>query len=109
MSALAISPNRRYLAVAERAGLATVAVWDLRQEPGQTRRTLLSAGDLPAQEFVCVAFSPDSKHLAGQSGAPEWTLVLWFWEKHKILARVRTSTCDNPVRQVSPRLALETP
>uniref|UniRef100_H3CPL1 Cilia and flagella associated protein 57 n=1 Tax=Tetraodon nigroviridis TaxID=99883 RepID=H3CPL1_TETNG len=101
MCALAISANRRYLAVAERAEKATVAVLDLHHQPGKTKRRVLSAGDLPAQEFICLAFSPDSKYLIGQTGAPEWTLIFWFWEKHKILATVKTGTSNNPVKQVS--------
>lgn len=101
MCALAISVNRRYLAVSERAEMATIAVLDLHHEPAKRKRKVLSAGDVAAQEFVCVAFSPDSKHLIGQTGAPEWTLIFWLWEKHKILATVKTSTSNNPVKQVS--------
>lgn len=100
MSALAISGNRRYLAVSERAEKATITVLDLHHEPGKRKRKVLTAGDTPVEEFVCMAFSPDSKHLIGQTGAPEWTLFFWFWEKHKILATIKTSTCNNPVKQV---------
>lgn len=101
MCALAISANRRYLAVSERAEKATIAVLDLHHEPGKKKRKVLTAGDVPVEEFTCMAFSPDSKYLIGQTGAPEWTLIFWFWEKHKILATVKTSTADNPVKQVS--------
>lgn len=101
MFALAISANGRYLAVSERAEKATIAVVDLHHEPGKKKRKVLTAGDIPVQEFICMAFSPDSKYLIGQTGAPEWTLIFWFWEKHKILATVRTSTSNNPVKQVS--------
>lgn len=101
MSALAISANRRYLAVSERAERATITVMDLHHEPGNKKRKVLTAGDVPVQEFICMAFSPDSKYLIGQSGAPDWTLIFWFWEKHKILATIKTSTSSNPVKQVS--------
>lgn len=101
MSALAISANRRYLAVSERAERATVTVLDLHHEPGKRKRKVLTAGDIPVEEFICMAFSPDSKYLVGQTGAPEWTLVFWFWEKHKILATIKTSSSNNPVKQVS--------
>lgn len=101
MCALAISANRRYLAVSERAEKATVTVLDLHHEPDKRKRKVLTAGDLPVQEFLCVAFSPDSKYLIGQTGAPEWTLIFWFWEKHKILATIKTSSSNNPVTQVS--------
>lgn len=100
MCALAISANRRYLAVAERGEKSTITVLDLHHEQGRKRK-VLTAGDLPAQEFVCMAFSPDSKYLIGQTGAPEWTLIFWLWEKHKVLATVKTSTSNNPVNQVT--------
>lgn len=99
MCALAISASRRYLAVAERGEKATITVLDLHHEQGRKRK-VLTAGDLPAREFVCVAFSPDSKYLIGQTGAPEWTLIFWLWEKHKVLATVKTSTSNNPVNLV---------
>ena len=101
MCALAISANLRYLAVSERAEKATITVLDLHHEPASKKRKVLTAGDIPVQEFICMAFSPDSRYLIGQTGAPEWTLILWFWEKHKILATVKTSSSTNPVKQVS--------
>lgn len=100
MCALALSPNRRYLALSERGEKSTITVLDLHHEQGRKRK-VLTAGDLPAQEFVCMAFSPDSKYLIGQTGPPEWTLIFWLWEKHKVLATVKTSSSVNPVNQVS--------
>lgn len=100
MCALALSANRRYLAVSERGERAAITVLDLHHEQGRKRK-VLTAGDLPAQEFVCMAFSPDSKYLIGQTGPPEWTLIFWLWEKHKVLATVKTSSSSNPVNQVS--------
>ncbi|XP_068171387.1 cilia- and flagella-associated protein 57 [Antennarius striatus] len=100
MHALAISANRRYLAVSECGEKATVTVFDLQHEQGRKRK-VLTAGDAPIQEFICMAFSPDSKYLIGQTGAPEWMLIFWLWEKHKVLATVKTSNSNNPVNQVS--------
>lgn len=101
MCALALSADRRYLAVSERGERSTITVLDLHHEQGR-KRQVLTAGDVPAQEFVCMAFSPDSKYLIGQTGPPEWTLIFWLWEKHKVLAAVKTSSSSNPVNQVSP-------
>ncbi len=48
-----------------------------------------------------MAFSPDSKYLAAQGGGPEWNLVLWSWEKSKMLATVKTSNVAGaPILQV---------
>lgn len=100
MRALAISANRRYLAVSERGERATVTVFDLQHEQGRKRKVLTAAADVLDQEFVCVAFSPDSKYLIAQTGGPEGMLVFWLWEKQKVLALVKTSTSNNPVTQV---------
>uniref|UniRef100_A0A3B1KA86 Cilia and flagella associated protein 57 n=1 Tax=Astyanax mexicanus TaxID=7994 RepID=A0A3B1KA86_ASTMX len=91
MQAMAISANRRYLAVAEHKEKATITIYDLQHEQSR-RRKVLTGGELPVREFVCMAFSPDSKYLIGQAGGPEWTLFYWVWEKHKIMATVKTTS-----------------
>ncbi|KAI3369623.1 hypothetical protein L3Q82_025335 [Scortum barcoo] len=98
--ALAISANRRYLAVSESGEKATITVFDLQHEQGRKRK-VLTAGDMLVQEFVSMAFSPDSKYLIGQTGSPEWTLIFWLWEKQKVLATAKTSNSNSPVTQVS--------
>ncbi|XP_056146428.1 cilia- and flagella-associated protein 57-like [Lampris incognitus] len=100
MQALAISANRRYLAVSESGEKATITVYDLQHEQGRKRK-ILNGGDISMQEFVCMAFSPDSKYLIGQAGGPEWMLILWLWEKQKVMATVVTSGSTNSVTQVS--------
>ena len=42
------------------------------------------AAEVASREFVCLAFSPDSKGLLTHGGAPDWTLVYWLWEKAKV-------------------------
>ncbi len=55
------------------------------------------------QEIASIAFSSDSKLLAAQGGAPEWNLVVWSWEKSKLLASIKTSNATgSPVNQVCP-------
>uniref|UniRef100_A0A3B3URW1 Cilia and flagella associated protein 57 n=1 Tax=Poecilia latipinna TaxID=48699 RepID=A0A3B3URW1_9TELE len=100
LRALALSPNQRYLAVSEKAEEASITVFDLHQEHGMKKK-VLTAGDFLVQEFLCMAFSPDSKYLIGQSGAPEWLLIFWSWEKNKVLATVKTTNSNNPISQVS--------
>ncbi|XP_071011263.1 cilia- and flagella-associated protein 57-like [Oncorhynchus clarkii lewisi] len=100
MYALSISSNRRYLAVSECGERATITVYDLQHEQSQKRK-VLSGGDIPVHEFVSMAFSTDSKHFIGQSGAPDYILFYWMWEKQKIMAMVETTVAANPVNQVS--------
>ncbi|KAI2667261.1 Cilia- and flagella-associated protein 57 [Labeo rohita] len=78
---------------------ATITVYDLQHEQSRKRK-VLTGGDISVDEFVCMAFSPDSKYLIGQAGGPDWTLFLWMWEKKKVMATVKTST-DGPIHQVS--------
>ena len=53
------------------------------------------------QEITSVIFSQDSKLLAAQGGAPDWNLVLWQWEKSKLLASIRTSNpAGAPMTQI---------
>lgn len=55
------------------------------------------------QEIASMAFSPDGRLLAAQGGAPEWNLVLWIWEKSKVVTSVKTTNnAGNPVYQVRP-------
>lgn len=61
---------------------------------GAKKRKVLSNGDITATEFISISFSPDSKYLAAQSSSPDWTLLLWVWEKNKLLTSARTC---NPV------------
>ncbi|KAM9427004.1 cilia- and flagella-associated protein 57-like [Salvelinus alpinus] len=100
MQALAISANRRYLAVSERGEKGTITVYDLQHEQSRKRK-VLSGGEVPVLEFVSMAFSPDSKYLIGQAGAPDWTLFYWMWEKQKVMASVKTTGSTNPINQVS--------
>uniref|UniRef100_A0A3Q0KGU0 WD-repeat protein, putative n=1 Tax=Schistosoma mansoni TaxID=6183 RepID=A0A3Q0KGU0_SCHMA len=98
MTALAISPNRRYIALSEKMpDKPVVTVYDVHT---LRKKKSLHAPDIHSNEFVSLAFSPDSKYLAVQSGSPEWILTYWSWEKPKQLASVKTST-SNPIKQIS--------
>ncbi|XP_060739669.1 cilia- and flagella-associated protein 57-like [Tachysurus vachellii] len=88
--ALAISPDRRYLAVSESGIQCTVSVYDLQSEECTSVQILMANG-FSIQEFVCMAFSADSKYLLCQAGGPEWNLFYWEWEKDKLIAIVETT------------------
>ncbi|XP_069795130.1 cilia- and flagella-associated protein 57 isoform X1 [Narcine bancroftii] len=100
MLALALSPNRRYLASSEKGEKATVSIYDVQHDQTRKRKSL-SVNDLQAQEFINIAFSPDSKYLIAQSGPPDWSLIYWLWKKQKIMGILKTTTNTNPIYQVS--------
>lgn len=79
-SAMAVSPNRRYVAVAEIRDTPSISVFDLHT---LKRRKTLSHVESQCTEFVSLAFSPDSKYLVSVGGAPDWNLLYWSWEKSR--------------------------
>lgn len=99
ITALAVSPNKRYAAVAEKGEKPLVTIYDLSS---LRKRKTLSYSESQTQEFTSLAFSPDSKYLITQGGRPDWTLVYWGWEKSKLMATFKTSPQQsNAVHQVS--------
>jgi WD40 repeat protein len=80
--AMAVSPNRKFLAVSESSDKATVTVFDCI---GLKRRRMLQSTECLSKEFVSISFSSDSRVLIAQGGAPDWTLIIWSWEKSKQL------------------------
>ncbi|XP_064153500.1 cilia- and flagella-associated protein 57-like isoform X1 [Anguilla rostrata] len=99
LQALAISPDRLYLAVSERGEKSTVTVYELQQDYMRKRKVLSGEGLL--QVFVCMAFSHDSQYLIGQSGEPDWTLFLWIWQKNKLIPTIKTGGPTSPICKVS--------
>ncbi|XP_027693938.1 cilia- and flagella-associated protein 57 isoform X3 [Vombatus ursinus] len=101
MLALAISPNRHYLAISETVqDKATITIYELSSVPCRKRK-VLSNFDFTVQKFISLAFSPDSKYLVAQTGPPESNLIYWMWEKQKVMAIIRTDSQNNPIYQVS--------
>ena len=100
MTALAVSPNKRYVAMAEKKReKPTITIFDLAT---LRRRKILSSAEATSQEYISLAFSPDSKYLSSQSSGPDWTLSYWHWEKAKVMATIKSNGVTNySVRQVS--------
>jgi WD40 repeat protein len=84
LTTMCLSHNKRYIAVAEKvAEKPIINIYDLHT---LRKRKTLTLTDTHATEVISMAFSPDSKHLITQTGAPDWTLHYWSWEKSKIMA-----------------------
>ncbi|XP_052776281.1 cilia- and flagella-associated protein 57-like isoform X2 [Mya arenaria] len=100
MTAVAVSPNRRYVAIAEKLEKPTITIYDLHS---LRKRKVLSSPDVMSSEYVSLAFSPDSKYLVAQGGKPDYTLLYWTWEKSKVMAVTKTSNpqTNPPIYQVS--------
>ncbi|XP_074762504.1 cilia- and flagella-associated protein 57 isoform X2 [Athene noctua] len=101
VQALAVSPNRRYLAVSETvAEQPVLTVYELSSGPARRRRTL-AAARLPAREAVSLAFSPDCRYLAAATAPPEGHLTYWLWEQQRLMAAVRVGAPESGGCQVS--------
>ncbi|XP_061307511.1 cilia- and flagella-associated protein 57 [Pezoporus flaviventris] len=101
VQAMAISPDRRYLAAAETvADQPVLTVYDLSSVPARRRRTL-SAAELPERIAVSLAFSPDCQYLAAATAPPEGHLTFWLWEKQRLMAAIRLEVPGSSVCQVS--------
>ncbi|RKO87723.1 WD40-repeat-containing domain protein [Blyttiomyces helicus] len=88
ITAMALSGNKRYVAVSERGERPVCNVYDTHS---LRRKKSLVAPETESKEFVCVAFSSDARYIITQSGAPDWTLYYWSWEKSKLMSTVRTA------------------
>ncbi|KAJ3172248.1 Cilia- and flagella-associated protein 57 [Geranomyces variabilis] len=88
ITAMAVSTNKRYIAIAERGEKPLCALYDLHT---LRRRKTLSTMETESKDFVCIAFSADAKYILTQTGAPDWTLFYWSWEKAKVMASVKTA------------------
>uniref|UniRef100_A0A183SVB8 WD_REPEATS_REGION domain-containing protein n=1 Tax=Schistocephalus solidus TaxID=70667 RepID=A0A183SVB8_SCHSO len=98
MTSMAMSPNRRYVALAEKTEeRPLIVIYDLNS---LKRRKTLYDPELQSDEFISIYFSPDSMHLISQGGAPDWKLSYWVWQKNKIIASTTTSM-GNPIHEVS--------
>ncbi|ORY53581.1 hypothetical protein BCR33DRAFT_3766 [Rhizoclosmatium globosum] len=85
---MAVAPSKRYVAIAERGEKPIAAIYDLHT---LRRRKALTPAETESKDFVCMAFSTDGKYILTQSGAPDWTLYYWTWEKTKLMASVKTA------------------
>ena len=84
ITALALAPTKKYLAVCERDETAKVSIYHVAS---QRRTKTLPQGaplDVTSNEFITAAFSSDSKMLAAVTG--DCTIVLWLWDKGRMLS-----------------------
>ena len=85
ISAVALSPSKKFLAVCERSERAICCVFDVAS---MKRRKILTSTDYNSKEFVSVAFAPSNEKslLATLTGEPDIRVILWTWDKAKCFA-----------------------
>lgn len=101
VTAMAVSPNGKYLAVCEfysAYGASKPSRSQLTIVFLPTRRSMRTLHHTSVEGAItCATFSHDSKFVACQLGAPEHACTVWHWEKAKI---VGTSKSRTPVSRV---------
>lgn len=88
VTAMTLSSSHRLLAVAEAGRNPSIVIYlfDPTSSPRLRRRSVLHIPDVGSSEYVSLSFSRDGCHLVALGGFPEWKLVYWDVEKHKMLA-----------------------
>jgi len=92
ITSLAISPNRRLLAVGEKCTNENGVV-NIYDSQTLRRRKMLNYADMGSPEILHICFSNDSKLCLTTGGAPDFTLVLWNVEKAvKVITTIKLAT-----------------
>jgi len=76
----------------------TISVFDLTTNK---RVKTLHYPIMVAKEYISLAFTTDGQNLASLTGAPEFNLVFWNWEKSQLLCQTRTTGGQGPVYEVN--------
>lgn len=83
ITALAVSHNKKHIALAERSDPALIAIFDTHSH---RRKKVLTTTQIQAREYVSVAFNPANKdHIIALTAEPDWTIILWEWQGVKPL------------------------
>ena len=99
ITCIALSPNKRYVAMAERGTeRGIITIFDVRT---LKKRKTLSTPDCHSREYVSLCFSPDNKNLLTQGGGPDYALINWLWGKSKPLQITRVESQGNPITKCS--------
>uniref|UniRef100_A0ABL0EFU1 Cilia- and flagella-associated protein 57 n=1 Tax=Rhodnius prolixus TaxID=13249 RepID=A0ABL0EFU1_RHOPR len=91
---IAVSPDRKYVAVAEKHGSPRFSVYDI-----QTRKRLKLLGNpiknCTSEEFVALTFTHDSKHIVGVVGHPDWLILYYSWQRGRIESHAKAIYSNN--------------
>lgn len=96
ITAMAITNNRRSLAVAESGEVPAIAIYEPQTKKRKRLLTLPAGTELGSREYVALGFSADGRYLIAQGGFPDWNLVLWSIERGRHLAMINSSDRTNP-------------
>ena len=92
ITALALSPSKKYLAVCEKAERAICGVVDISNlNTVLKRKRILTSMDYACKSFISCAFAPvgyDKSYLVTLSGVEDDPrVIIWTWDKGKCYAQ----------------------
>lgn len=94
ITAYTSGPGKRLAALAERCDKPALHVFDLRT---CRRKKTLHAVGLQTKEIVSMQFSEDDQYLLALSGAPDWSLMVFHWQRAKLIASIPASLSQTPL------------
>ena len=87
ITAMALHPNKKFLAVAERATQAICIIYDITT---LKRKKICTTGDCVSKSFTSLAFAnsdqKSEQFLVTLTGEPDYRAIIWLWEKQKFYA-----------------------
>ncbi|XP_057334478.1 cilia- and flagella-associated protein 57-like [Microplitis mediator] len=91
---IAITPNKKYVALCEAGDKPTISIYDLNQL--KRKKSLVIPYDCPGvTKFSCVSFSYDNRYLAAITGEPDSTMLYYLWEKGKVESSIKLPSPDS--------------
>lgn len=93
ITAVTMSPTGKYIAICGRTEKKAV-LHIYEGLSSQIKKTLPDAYDqeqeYQSKEFVACAFSEKNEkgHLITLTGEPDWQLILWQWDKPKVISKI---------------------
>lgn len=70
-----------------------------------TKKKTLIHPECQSNEFISVSFATnlENKYLCTMSGAPDWILIYWQWDKQRVLATVSVdkASVNSPIYDIS--------
>eukprot|EP00727_Mastigamoeba_balamuthi_P002297 m51a1_g12064 hypothetical protein (1353) ;mRNA; f:43-5360 len=86
VTAVAVSPNRRFVALGERSSAQVAQVSVVNLTTLEFVRTLVYG---ESKEVLYLCFSGDEKYLLAQTGKPDFVAVVWEWETGTVAASAK--------------------
>ncbi|KAK0157898.1 hypothetical protein PV328_011585 [Microctonus aethiopoides] len=91
---IAISPNKKYVALCEINEKPTISVYDTHSL--KRKKTLGIPYEAPGVTgFSCISFSYDSCYIAAVTGEPDQTMIYYLWEKGKVESSIKLINQQN--------------